>query len=282
MELVAAVFIAMLPLLCRPSGARQRFSPGVLGGRGRTGTQLCSWQNHLWHVFWLLLLSTKFCQAWRLCRLSLVPTPPTMVYPTWTTGTRGGAFTWVPLPLGPGQHSRSSGSSTVNQAPWLHFGVTCRVQCLCVPAHSGAGLNNRRLSLARSALPASLPWVLQSELQTAEPFRFPQGSSERGWGHGVRLQSQPVRQKPGKDKIGQCLFWKARQLLWYVKSQSPRRSKVKRYLSLLFDFSLVPDPSLVLHSTLWDRKPSGWKGMRDFFLSLSFPLFFAKCWICIK
>ena len=210
------------------------------------------------------------------------PPPPTMVYPTWTTGTRGGAFTWVPLPLGPGQHSRSSGSSTVNQAPWLHFGVTCRVQCLCVPAHSGAGLNNRRLSLARSALPASLPWVLQSELQTAEPFRFPQGSSERGWGHGVRLQSQPVRQKPGKDKIGQCLFWKARQLLWYVKSQSPRRSKVKRYLSLLFDFSLVPDPSLVLHSTLWDRKPSGWKGMRDFFLSLSFPLFFAKCWICIK
>lgn len=155
--------------------------------------------------------------------------------------------------------------------------MTCRqrVQCLCIPAHSGAGLNDQRLSLARSALPASLPWVLQSELQTAEPFRFPQGSSERGWGHGVRLQSQPVRQKPGKVKIGQHLFWKARQLLWYVKNQSPRRSKVKRYLSLLFDFSLVPDPSLVLHSTLWDRKPSGWKRMRDFFCYF-FPSVFCQ------
>ena len=98
-ELAAAVFIAMLPLLCRPSGARQSFSPGVLGGQGRTGTQLCSWQNHLWHVFWLLLLSTKFCQAWRLCRLSLVP-PPHHGLPHMTNGARSGAFTWVPLPLG--------------------------------------------------------------------------------------------------------------------------------------------------------------------------------------
>ena len=85
MELVAAVFIATPPWLCRSSGARQRFSLGVLGGQGRTGDMLRSWQNYLWHVFWLLLVSTEFCQASRLCRLSPVPTLPTAL-PHMTNG----------------------------------------------------------------------------------------------------------------------------------------------------------------------------------------------------
>lgn len=134
--------------------------------------------------------------------------PPNCFTPR-QTGTRGGAFTWIPLPLGARSslqklwfiHCKSGSLAAL----WCD--LQTRVQCLCIPAHSGAGLSDQRLSLAaRSALPASLPWVLQSELQTAEPFRFPQGSSERGWGHGVRLQSQPVRQKPGKVKISQHLF----------------------------------------------------------------------------
>lgn len=100
-----------VPLPGGPSGARQRFSPGVLGA-GEDGTQLCCWQNHSWHVFWLLLsLSTKFCQASRLCRHSLVTLPTAL--PTRQTGTRGSVPTWIPLPLGArGSTPETLGSST--------------------------------------------------------------------------------------------------------------------------------------------------------------------------
>ena len=99
MELVAAVFIATPPWLCRPSGARQRFPLGVLGGHGRTGT-CCAVGKTTSGVSSGFSLSSPGSARPRGCADSVLYPPPQLLYPTWQTGTRGGTFTRVPLPLG--------------------------------------------------------------------------------------------------------------------------------------------------------------------------------------
>lgn len=141
---------------------------------------------------------------------------------------------------GQGSAPETLGLSILKQAPGLRLGVSCQAEAVVhvCPAHRGAGLggttaplgrgcsaptiagerlaercgnghDSLRPSVARSTLWATPHWVSHSELRTEEhswPFRFPQVSSDQGWGQGVRFQSQPVGQNPSKVQIGQHLF----------------------------------------------------------------------------